>query len=83
MRDDTRLSHTGPLGSGLKGELAIARDESERVSICYGARWRPSTLKLNILLTDFMGALGGGAAQEWPIRGGPLYDQSGHRARDR
>jgi predicted ATPase len=48
-------------GLGLKGALAIARDELETgIDLLRGALEILTALKLNILLTDFMGALADG-----------------------
>ena len=53
------------------------------IELLRGALETLTTLKLNLLLTDFMGALADGPAQDRAIGGGPPYDQSSHRARDR
>jgi predicted ATPase/DNA-binding winged helix-turn-helix (wHTH) protein len=48
-------------GLGLKGALAIARDELKTgIDLLRGALETLTALKLNILLTDFMGALADG-----------------------
>jgi len=48
-------------GLGLKGAIAIVRDELEiGIDLLRGALKTLTTLKLNLLLTDFMGALAGG-----------------------
>jgi predicted ATPase len=48
-------------GLGLKGALAVARDELETgIDLLRGALETVTALKLNILLTDFMGALADG-----------------------
>jgi predicted ATPase/DNA-binding winged helix-turn-helix (wHTH) protein len=51
-------------GLGLKGAVAIVRDELETgIGLLRGALETLTTLKLNLLLTDFMGALAGGLRQ--------------------
>jgi predicted ATPase/DNA-binding winged helix-turn-helix (wHTH) protein len=48
-------------GVGLKGTIAVVRDELETgIELLRGALKILTTLKLNLLLTDFMGALAGG-----------------------
>src|ERR1700733_14770865 len=48
-------------GFGLKGALAIARDELQTgINLLRGALETSITLKLNIFVTDFMGALAEG-----------------------
>jgi predicted ATPase len=48
-------------GLGLKGAVAIIRDELETgIELLRGALETLTTLKLNLLLTDFMGALADG-----------------------
>ena len=48
-------------GLGLKGAVAIVREDLETgIDLLRGALETLTTLKLNLLLTDFMGALAGG-----------------------
>ena len=67
MRDRHSLEPYRAAGLGLKGAVAIARDELEiGIELLRGAVETLTALKLNLLLTDFMGALADGPAQAWP-----------------
>jgi predicted ATPase len=79
-------------GLGLKGAVAIVREDLETgIDLLRGALETLTTLKLNLLLTDFMGALAGGLrkrgqleeailtinqAIERAIDCGPTYDMA-------
>jgi predicted ATPase len=72
-------------GLGLKGAVAIARDELETgIELLRGALGTLTTLKLNLLLTDFMGALADGLRKRGQLEEAILtINQAIGRATDR
>jgi tetratricopeptide (TPR) repeat protein len=72
-------------GLGLKGAVAIVRDELETgIELLRGALGTLTTLKLNLLLTDFMGALAGGLRKRGRLEEALLtINQALGRAADR
>ena len=71
-------------GLGLKGELAIAREELEAgIDLLRGALETLTTVKLNLLLTDFMGALAEGLRKSGQLEEALLTINQSHRARNR
>ena len=72
-------------GLGLKGAVAIARDELETgIELLRGALETLTTLKLNLLLTDFMGALADGLRKRGQLEEAILtINQAIGRATDR
>jgi predicted ATPase len=72
-------------GLGLKGAVAIVRDELEiGIELLRGAVETLTALKLNLLLTDFMGALADGLRKRGKLEEGLLtINQAIGRATDR
>src|SRR5437899_7836293 len=72
-------------GLGLKGAVAIVRDELEiGIELLRGAVETLTALKLNLLLTDFMGALAGGLRKRGQLEEALLtINQAIGRATDR
>ena len=72
-------------GLGLKGAVAIARDELEPgIDLLRGALETLTTLKLNLLLTDFMGSLADGLRKRGQLEEALLtINQAIDRATDR
>jgi tetratricopeptide (TPR) repeat protein len=72
-------------GLGLKGAIAIVRDELEAgIELLRGALETLTRLKLNLLLTDFMGALAEGSRRRGQLEEAfPTINQAIGRATDR
>ena len=72
------------VGLGLKGAVAIAREELETgVELLRSALEILTTLRLNIFVTEFMGALAGGLRKRGQLEEAILTINQAHRARDR
>ena len=72
------------VGLGLKGAIAIARDELETgIDLLRGALETLTTQRMNILLTEFMGPLAEGLRKRGQPEEALSYNQSSHRARNR